>query len=92
VDRHDRRVPLEVLEVVFQVGWESSVGTKKTGKGRRKIGSKKRRMRSKIRHRKKWFDVTCAGKCTYADSRPLSVGSVYAAIVLWTLGLFTALW
>jgi len=28
------------------------VGTKKTGKGRRKIGRKKRRMRSKIRHRK----------------------------------------
>jgi hypothetical protein len=29
------------------------VGTKKTGKGRRKLGRKKRRMRSKIRHRKK---------------------------------------
>ena len=29
------------------------VGTKKTGKGRRKIGRKKRRMRAKIRHRKK---------------------------------------
>jgi len=29
-----------------------TVGTKKTGKGRRKIGRKKRRMRSKIRHRK----------------------------------------
>ena len=29
------------------------VGTKKTGKGRRKIGRKKRRMRSRIRHRKK---------------------------------------
>ena len=28
------------------------VGTKKTGKGRRKLGRKKRRMRSKIRHRK----------------------------------------
>ena len=28
------------------------VGTKKSGKGRRKIGRKKRRMRSKIRHRK----------------------------------------
>jgi len=34
------------------------VGTKKTGKGRRKIGSKKRRMRAKIRHRKKWFLVS----------------------------------
>jgi len=31
---------------------EYCVGTKKTGKGRRKIGRKKRRMRSKIRHRK----------------------------------------
>jgi hypothetical protein len=31
---------------------EDCVGTKKTGKGRRKIGRKKRRMRSKIRHRK----------------------------------------
>ena len=29
------------------------VGTKKSGKGRRKVGRKKRRMRSKIRHRKK---------------------------------------
>jgi len=28
------------------------MGTKKTGKGRRKIGRKKRRMRSRIRHRK----------------------------------------
>lgn len=33
--------------------WELLVGTKKTGKGRRKIGRKKRRMRAKIRHRKK---------------------------------------
>ncbi len=32
---------------------ENCVGSKKTGKGRRKIGRKKRRMRSKIRHRKK---------------------------------------
>jgi hypothetical protein len=31
---------------------ENCVGTKKTGKGRRKIGRKKRRMRAKIRHRK----------------------------------------
>ena len=31
---------------------EDCVGTKKTGKGRRKVGRKKRRMRSKIRHRK----------------------------------------
>jgi hypothetical protein len=31
---------------------EDDVGTKKTGKGRRKLGRKKRRMRSKIRHRK----------------------------------------
>lgn len=29
------------------------MGTKKTGKGRRKIGSTKRRNRAKIRHRKK---------------------------------------
>jgi hypothetical protein len=29
------------------------MGTKKSGKGRRKIGRKKRRNRSKIRHRKK---------------------------------------
>jgi hypothetical protein len=29
------------------------LGTKKTGKGRRKLGRKKRRMRAKIRHRKK---------------------------------------
>ena len=32
---------------------EKRVGTKKTGKGRRKVGRKKRRMRAKIRHRKK---------------------------------------
>jgi hypothetical protein len=32
---------------------EISLGTKRTGKGRRKLGRKKRRMRSKIRHRKK---------------------------------------
>lgn len=32
---------------------ERFVGTKKSGKGRRKIGRKKRRMRAKIRHRKK---------------------------------------
>ena len=31
---------------------ECRVGSKKTGKGRRKLGRKKRRMRSKIRHRK----------------------------------------
>jgi hypothetical protein len=31
---------------------EKDVGTKKTGKGRRKIGRKKRRNRAKIRHRK----------------------------------------
>ena len=31
---------------------ECSVGTKKTGKGRRKIGRKKRRNRARIRHRK----------------------------------------
>jgi hypothetical protein len=33
--------------------WSLALGTKKTGKGRRKLGRKKRRMRSKIRHRKK---------------------------------------
>ncbi|MBW3598767.1 MAG: hypothetical protein KY475_16015, partial [Planctomycetes bacterium] len=32
---------------------EDLVGTKKTGKGRRKVGRKKRRMRAKIRHRKR---------------------------------------
>jgi len=32
---------------------ETLVGTKKSGKGRRKVGRKKRRMRAKIRHRKK---------------------------------------
>jgi hypothetical protein len=33
--------------------WEwADVGTKKTGKGRRKIGRKKRKMRARIRHRK----------------------------------------
>ncbi len=31
---------------------EHFVGSKKTGKGRRKIGRKKRRNRAKIRHRK----------------------------------------
>jgi hypothetical protein len=29
------------------------LGTKRSGKGRRKLGRKKRRMRAKIRHRKK---------------------------------------
>ena len=33
--------------------WEYTLGTKKSGKGRRKVGRKKRRMRAKIRHRKK---------------------------------------
>jgi len=40
----------------LQLDWfpelERGVGTKQTGKGRRKLGRKKRRMRSKIRHRK----------------------------------------
>jgi hypothetical protein len=31
---------------------EHPLGSKKTGKGRRKIGRKKRRNRAKIRHRK----------------------------------------
>jgi hypothetical protein len=38
--------------IVRSVSTEIRVGTKKTGKGRRKLGRKKRRMRSKIRHRK----------------------------------------
>gem|GEM_PF-6135032 len=38
------------VKCTFEV--ENCVGTKKTGKGRRKIGRKKRRMRAKIRHRK----------------------------------------
>ena len=32
---------------------EFALGTKRSGKGRRKQGRKKRRMRAKIRHRKK---------------------------------------
>jgi hypothetical protein len=32
---------------------KNQMGTKKSGKGRRKIGRKKRRNRAKIRHRKK---------------------------------------
>ncbi len=32
---------------------KNHMGTKKSGKGRRKIGRKKRRNRAKIRHRKK---------------------------------------
>ena len=58
---HPRAPPLATPE--NRVQWETRigvdilsetliVGTKKTGKGRRKIGRKKRRMRSKIRHRK----------------------------------------
>ncbi|NIP85571.1 MAG: hypothetical protein GTO03_08400 [Planctomycetales bacterium] len=39
--------------LVVETDREHSVGTKKTGKGRRKVGRKKRRMRAKIRHRKK---------------------------------------
>jgi len=45
----------DLLGCTFAISFtcqESRVGTKKTGKGRRKIGRKKRRMRSKIRHRK----------------------------------------
>jgi hypothetical protein len=39
---------------VFQITEElPEMGTKRTGKGRRKIGSTKRRNRAKIRHRKK---------------------------------------
>jgi len=40
----------EFLRAVHAV--ESSMGVKKTGKGRRKLGQKKRRMRARIRHRK----------------------------------------
>lgn len=40
------------LVAVISHFWEAFVGTKKTGKGRRKIGRKKRRNRAKIRHRK----------------------------------------
>jgi hypothetical protein len=36
-----------------ELNQEFALGTKKSGKGRRKLGRKKRRMRSKIRHRKK---------------------------------------
>jgi hypothetical protein len=45
-------VQVEWVEQPFCVCMEHSVGTKKTGKGRRKIGRKKRRNRAKIRHRK----------------------------------------
>tara|TARA_B100000676_G_scaffold312969_1_gene390263 strand:- start:2024 stop:2209 length:186 start_codon:yes stop_codon:yes gene_type:complete len=41
-----------LIDLSFYFG-EFPVGTKRTGKGRRKIGRKKRRMRAKIRHRKK---------------------------------------
>ncbi len=41
------------LEYVLINHTETTVGTKKTGKGRRKIGRKKRRMRAKIRHKKR---------------------------------------
>ncbi len=41
-------VSLQSADVVS----EFVLGTKRTGKGRRKIGRKKRRMRAKIRHRK----------------------------------------
>jgi len=37
---------------IQNVSQEFLLGTKKSGKGRRKLGRKKRRMRSKIRHRK----------------------------------------
>ena len=35
------------------INTEIALGTKRSGKGRRKLGRKKRRMRAKIRHRKK---------------------------------------
>ena len=37
----------------FTSNTEIALGTKRSGKGRRKQGRKKRRMRAKIRHRKK---------------------------------------
>jgi hypothetical protein len=47
------RIPTTVgFSVIFQ-NTEIALGTRKSGKGRRKQGRKKRRMRSKIRHRKK---------------------------------------
>jgi|GEM_PF-5528689 len=39
--------------VIFCLRRNVTLGTKKSGKGRRKVGRKKRRMRAKIRHRKK---------------------------------------
>lgn len=36
----------------IELDQETRVGTKKSGKGRRKVGRKKRRMRARIRHRK----------------------------------------
>ena len=40
-------------ESAITIDRSQELGTKKTGKGRRKVGRKKRRMRAKIRHRKK---------------------------------------
>jgi len=49
-----RRMSSWLFRTEFDIPFlESRVGTKKTGKGRRKIGRKKRRNRAKIRHRKK---------------------------------------
>jgi hypothetical protein len=42
----------EALGHVIDHYWETTLGVKKSGKGRRKQGRKKRRMRAKIRHRK----------------------------------------
>jgi hypothetical protein len=44
---------IRCIEVTIIRTLESALGTKRSGKGRRKQGRKKRRMRAKIRHRKK---------------------------------------
>jgi len=44
--------PRSTDDLTFFACTERSVGTKRTGKGRRKIGRKKRRNRARIRHRK----------------------------------------
>ena len=47
-----RILQLHRSDIGFSRSLETSMGVKKTGKGRRKLGQKKRRMRARIRHRK----------------------------------------
>lgn len=50
--RHTIRANARIRDIAVALGEDHEMGTKRTGKGRRKIGRKKRRMRAKIRHRK----------------------------------------